>query len=223
MKLLIIEEEKGESRSLVHDLRRDGYRCEVWLVGSSDLHPIHFTGFDCVLLHSIYADRGGLAIIRSLRKAGYDGGIVLLSGSASSDAVIAGLNAGADACLSLPFHRGELNARIVSLVRRRYFSGNPVIMRNELSIDLSGKTAFVHQKPLELTRKEFDLLLYLASHNNKIISKEAIATNLTDQQEVHSDMEFVYAHIKNLKRKLAAAGSRDHITSVYGMGYKFVL
>jgi DNA-binding response OmpR family regulator len=75
---------------------------------------------------------------------------------------------------------------------------------------------------LYLTRKEFDLLLFLASHPNKIVSKEAIATNLAEEKNIHDNVDFIYAHIKNLKKKLAAAGCRGYISSVYGMGYKFM-
>jgi DNA-binding response OmpR family regulator len=180
-------------------------------------------GYDCVVLDCSTADLVGIRIIQTLRTKEYNDGIILLSRHATSEATIAGLNAGADDFLPHPVHPGELNARIITLIRRKHFSGNQLIVRNELSIDLPGKTAFVHHKPLDLTRKEFDLLLYLASHPNNVLSKEAIATNLAEEKEIHSNADFIYAHIKNLKKKLAAAGSRDYIQSVYGMGYKFVL
>lgn len=223
VKLLIIEEEKGHSRSLLHALRRDGYRCEVLPLAGNLISRIHPGGYDCILVNEMASDFQGIAIVKSLRETDYDGGIILHSVATSSEAVITGLNAGADVCLSGPIHRGELTAWIISLMRRRHFGGSALIIRNELSIDLPGKRAFVRQKPLDLTRKEFDLLLYLAFRPNKVISKESIATNLADDQEVHANLDFVYAHIKNLKRKLAAAGSADYITSIYGMGYKFMM
>lgn len=151
----------------------------------------------------------------------YDGGIIFLSGRGTPEARIASLNAGADDCLSQPVNLGELTARIGTLIRRKHFSGNQFIHINELSIDLPGKTASAHQKPLNLTRKEFDLLLFLVSHPNKIMSREVIATNLAEEKDIHGNVDFIYAHIKNLKKKLAAGGCRDYISSVYGMGYKF--
>ena len=153
---------------------------------------------------------------------GYDGGIIFLSIRDTPEARIAGLNAGADDYLSQPVNLAELTARINALIRRKRFAGNSLITFTELSIDLPGKTAFVHQKPLDLTRKEFDLLLFLASHRNKIISKQAIATNLAEEKDIHDNVDFIYAHIKNLKKKLAAAGCCNYISSVYGMGYKFL-
>jgi DNA-binding response OmpR family regulator len=221
LKLLIIEEEKGSSRSLLQYLRREGYLCDLSSdsIGIPDELPP--SGYDCILLHCTASDLFGIRILHVLRTLDYNGGTIFLSGQDTPEASIAGLNAGADDYLSRPIHLGELNARIITLIRRKHFAGNQLITLNELSIDLPGKTAFVHQKPLDLTRKEFDLLLYLASHPNNIISKEAIAANLAEEKDIHDNVDFIYAHIKNLKKKLAAAGCRDYITSVYGMGYKF--
>lgn len=222
MKLLIIEEEKGASRPLLHYLRREGWLCDL----SPDIHDIpdevHPSGYDCILINRTVSDLPGIDILRTLKTMDYHGGIIFLSVGDTPEARIAGLNAGADDYLSPPVHLGELNARIISLIRRKHFDGNPVITAGELSIDLPGKTAFADGKPLDLTRKEFDLLLFLASHPNKIVSKEAIATNLAEEKNIHDNVDFIYAHIKNLKKKLAAAGCRGYISSVYGMGYKFM-
>ena len=222
VKLLVIEEVKGSSRALLHYLRREGYLCEAVLVTGDFPDHIQPAGYDCVLLNCHSSDVHGIRLVGALRSIGYQDGIIFLSSQLTSEATIAGLNAGADDFLLQPVHPGELNARIITLVRRKQFSGSQLIVRNELSIDLPGKTAFIHQKPLGLTRKEFDLLLYLASHPNNVVSKEAIATHLAEAAGLSGKPDFIYAHIKNLKKKLAAAGSREFIQSVYGMGYKFV-
>jgi DNA-binding response OmpR family regulator len=223
LKLLIIEEEKGSSRSLLQYLRREGYLCDLSLDTNDLPGQVHPSGYDCILLNSSASDLPGIRILRTLKKMDYDGGIIFLSIHDTPEARIAGLDAGADDCLSQPVHLAELNARIGALIRRKHFAGSLLLSINELHIDLPGKTASVHEKPLDLTRKEFDLLLFLASHNNKIMSKEAIATNLAEERDIHDNMDFIYAHIKNLKKKLAAAGCRDYIGSVYGMGYKFLV
>jgi DNA-binding response OmpR family regulator len=221
LKLLIIEEEKGSSRSLLQYLRREGYFCDLSPDSNEVPDQVQPSGYDCILLNRSDSDDPGIRITRSLKKMDYDGGIIFLSGRGTPEARIAGLNAGADDCLSQPVNLGELNARIGTLIRRKHFAGNQLIHIQELSIDLPGKTAFAHQKPLDLTRKEFNLLLFLVSHPNKIMSKEAIATNLAEEKDIHGNVDFIYAHIKNLKKKLAAGGCRDYISSVYGMGYKF--
>ncbi|HET6255220.1 MAG TPA: response regulator transcription factor [Puia sp.] len=223
LKILIIEEEKGSSRSLLQYLRREGYLCDLSQDAGDMPDEVHPSGYDCILLNSTTSDLAGIRVLRTLKKQDYNGGVIFLSVQDTPEARIAGLNAGADDYLSQPVNLAELNARISTLVRRKHFSGNPIIHFNELSIDLPGKAAFVHQKPVDLTRKEFDLLLFLASHPNKIMSKEAIAVNLAEERDVHESVDFIYAHIKNLKKKLAAAGCADYINSIYGMGYKFML
>jgi DNA-binding response OmpR family regulator len=223
LKLLIIEEEKGASRPLLQYLRREGYLCDL----TPDIHEIpdevHPSGYDCILINRTASDLPGIDILRTLQTMDYNGGIIFLSVRDTPEARIAGLNAGADDYLSQPVHLAELNARIISLIRRKHFAGSRVITAGGLSIDLPGKTAFAEGKALDLTRKEFDLLLFLASHPNMVVSKEAIATNLAEEKNIHDNVDFIYAHIKNLKKKLAAAGCPNYISSVYGRGYKFIV
>jgi DNA-binding response OmpR family regulator len=221
VKLLIIEEEKGSSRLLLQYLRREGYFCDLSPDGIDPPDHVQSSGYDCILLNCSVSDDPGIRITHNLKKMDYDGGIIFLSVRDIPEARIASLNAGADDCLSQPVNLGELTARIGTLIRRKHFAGSQLIHIHELSIDLPGKTACAHQKPLNLTRKEFDLLLFLVSHPNKIMSREAIATNLAEEKDIHGNVDFIYAHIKNLKKKIAAAGCRDYISSVYGMGYKF--
>ena len=204
----------------MHFLRHEGHRCDLF-VESDDLQ-IRPAGYDCILINCALSDVSGIRMITAIRKMGYDEGIILLSVQDTPEAAIAGLDAGADDYLAQPVHFGELNARIGSLFRRKYFAGNQLIIRNELSIDLPGRGVFVNEKPVGLTPKEFDLLVFLASQSHKIVPKATIANNLSEQKEVHENADFVYAHVKNLKRKLAAAGSCECIVAVYGMGYKFV-
>lgn len=223
MKLLIIEEIKGSSRPLLQYLRREGFLYDLSPIRVDLPDRVDLSGYDCILINCTASDAPGIGILHTLKKMDYSGGIIFLSVQDTPEARIAGLNAGADDYLSQPVHLGELNARILTLIRRRNFTGSPLLMTGGLSIDLPGKTVFVRGSPLDLTRKEFDLLLFLASHPGKIMSKEAIATNLAEEKDIHDNVDFVYAHIKNLKKKLAAAGCPGYITSVYGMGYKFMV
>ncbi|MBA4167245.1 MAG: winged helix-turn-helix transcriptional regulator, partial [Chitinophagaceae bacterium] len=113
-------------------------------------------------------------------------------------------------------------ARIAALIRRRRFDGNKVLIINELTIDLQGKSIHSHNKSVDFTRKEYDLLLYLVSNKNRVVSKNAIAEHLSgDNAEAFNNFDFIYTHIKNIKRKLVASGCQDYIRSIYGMGYKF--
>ena len=148
----------------------------------------------------------------------------LLSAKNSIDDRIAGLNLGADDYLSKPFHLSELSARISAVIRRRRFDGNKVIVMNEITIDTIAKIVAIDNVGLDLTRKEYDLLLYLVSNKNRVISKNAIAESISgDGADLYDNFDFIYAHMKNLKKKLTAAGCEDYIKSIYGMGYKFTI
>ena len=108
------------------------------------------------------------------------------------------------------------------MIRRRRFDGNKVVVLNEISIDTVAKTVYIYNNKVDLTRKEYDLLLYLATNKNRVISKNAIAEHLSgDEADIFDNFDFIYAHIKNLKKKLTIAGCEDYIKSIYGMGYKF--
>ena len=135
---------------------------------------------------------------------------------------ISGLKIGADDYLSKPFHLSELSARIYAVIRRKKFGNSNQIDINELQIDLLAKAVRVQNKTVSLTKKEYDLLLFLIGNKNRIISKAAVAANLSgDMADMLDNYDFVYAHIKNLKKKLADAGCTDYIKTAYGMGYKW--
>jgi DNA-binding response OmpR family regulator len=108
--------------------------------------------------------------------------------------------------------------------RRRHFQGNNLLHFNELQIDTLAKSVSVNDKPVELTRKEYQLLLYFSYNKGRVISKNAIAEHLWgDEIEEAANFDFIYTHVKNLRRKLMESGCPDYIQSVYGMGYKFTV
>ena len=149
-------------------------------------------------------------------------GVLIISARNSISDKVAGLTLGADDYLPKPFHLSELSARVGAIIRRRNFGGNNLLKFNELTIDKKKKTVSVNNKFLDLTRKEFQLLLYFAYNKGRVVSKNAIAEHLWgDEMGIASNYDFIYTHIKNLRRKLIEAGCEDYIQSIYGMGYKF--
>ena len=147
---------------------------------------------------------------------------IIISAKNSIDDRIEGLNLGADDYLPKPFHLSELSARIAAIIRRRNFEGNKLLVFEEITIDTVGKVASVDQVGLDLTRTEYDLLLYLVTNKNRVVSKNAIAEHLSaDEADIFDSYDFIYAHLKNLRKKLVQAGCTDYIKNVYGMGYKF--
>ena len=224
MRILIIEDEKELSRSIVTYLHRENYFCDVADTVNIGMDKMEAYDYDCIVLDISLPDGNGLRILQELKANNRSEGVIVISAKDSLDDRITGLNLGADDYLAKPFHLSELNARIAAIIRRKKFQGNKVLVNNELTIDLMAKTVMVNDQPLDLTRKEFDLLLFLVSNKNSVISKNAIAENISGgSSEYYDNFDFIYSHMKNLKRKLTHAGCRDYIKSVYGMGYKFVV
>jgi DNA-binding response OmpR family regulator len=220
MRILIVEDEKELSRSIVTYLQRENYLCDVAGDVRTGLEKMEAFDYDCVILDISLPDGNGFRVLKELKDNRRTDGVIVISARDSLDDRIAGLNLGADDYLAKPFHLSELNARIAAIIRRKRFQGNKLIVIRELSIDLVGRTVAVNKKDVELTRKEFDLLLYLVANKNMVISKNAIAENLSGN-DFYDNFDFIYSHMKNLKRKLIQAGCGDYIKSVYGLGYKF--
>jgi DNA-binding response OmpR family regulator len=222
MKILLVEDEKELSKSIVTYLREESYLCERAADFKTALYRIESFDYDCILLDISLPGGNGLSLLKELKANKKTDGVIIISAKNSIDDKIAGLNLGADDYLPKPFHLSELSARVSAVIRRRRFDGNSRLVVNELVIDTLAKVVLINNRPVDLTRKEYDLLLYLVSNKNRVISKNAIAENLSgDEAEVFNNFDFIYAHMKNLKKKLSQAGCTDYIKSVYGMGYKF--
>lgn len=207
---------------MVQFLRQENYVCEVAYTASEAKEKILLFDYDCILLDISLPDGNGLTILENLRDHNKTDGVIIITAKNSIDDKVKGLNLGADDYLSKPFYLPELSARVSAIIRRKRFDGINKISFQEISVDLLAKTVSVHNLAVELTRKEFDLLIFLISNKNRVVSKNAIAEHLSgDDAELMDKFDFIYSHIKNLKKKLTEAGSEDYIKTVYGLGYKF--
>jgi DNA-binding response OmpR family regulator len=222
MKILIIEDEREMAKSIVQYLRQESYVCEVAYTASDAEEKIVMHDYDCILLDVTLPDGNGFKILEKLKAQKKLDAVIIISAKDSLDDKIKGLNLGADDYIPKPFHLAELGARVSAVIRRKRFDGNNTINVHELRIDLLGKTVSVNGKSVDLTRKEYDLLLFVVSNKNRVVTKNAIAEHLSgDDAEVFDNFDVIYSHMKNLKRKLSDAGSMDYIKTVYGLGYKF--
>ena len=220
MKILIIEDEKALSESIVTYLKAQDYVCEVAFDFAAAIEKTELYDYDCVLLDITLPGGNGLAILKALRQNAKADGVLIISAKNSIDDKVEGLISGADDYLSKPFHLSELSARIAAIIRRKQFGGNSIVRFNNIAIDTLAKIATVDTTTLDLTKKEFELLLYFVSNKRRVISKNAIAGHLWGD-EMDGNLDFIYTHIKNLRKKLVEAGGADYIKSIYGMGYKF--
>ncbi len=224
MKLLIIEDEVELSNSMVTYLQNENYNCDTAFDFLEGIYKIDSFEYDCILLDISLPGGNGLQILQALQEDDKTDGVIIISARDSIDDKIAGLKLGADDYLPKPFHLSELSARIASVIRRKRFKGSNVLVANDITINVMAKTVEVNKVAIELTKTEFDLLLYLVSNKNRVISKNAIAENISEGNiDSFDSFDFVYSHMKNLKKKLSFAGAEDCIKSIYGMGYKFVM
>jgi DNA-binding response OmpR family regulator len=222
MKILIVEDEIDLSGSIAFYLRQEKFNCEAVLNYSDAVEKINLYNYDVVVVDITLPDGNGLELIRELKKIRSKSGIIIISAKHALDDKISGLEIGADDYLTKPFHLSELNARIKSLIRRRDFDGNNEIILDELKINPEQNTVQVNDQLLNLTRKEYDLLIFFLANKNRVLSKESIAEHLWgDDIDMVDSYDFLYSHIKNLRKKIMEKGGKDYIQTVYGIGYKF--
>ena len=222
MKILIIEDEKQLVKSMAQFLRQESYVCEVAYTASEANEKILLFDYDCILLDISLPDGNGLKILEKLKANNKSDGVIIITAKNSLEERVKGLNLGADDYLSKPFFLPELSARVSAIIRRKRFDGNNKITFKEITVDLLGKIVSVNDQTIDLTRKEYDLLIFLISNKSRVVSKNAIAEHLSgDDAELMDKFDFIYSHIKNLKKKLTESGCEDYIKTVYGLGYKF--
>lgn len=222
MKILIIEDEPALAEAVAKYLEQEGNLCEIaanfdeaWL--KSGVYE-----YDCILVDIGLPGGSGLDIIRRLKEEHKRAGIIIISAKDSIDDKISGLEIGSDDYIPKPFHLAELNARIKALVRRRQFDGELLIKFREIQVNCQELSVEVNGHLIKLTRSEYSLLLYFLANQNRVLTKESVAEHLSgDSTDLLDTIDFIYSHIKNLRKKLMDAGAEDYIQSIYGMGYKW--
>lgn len=222
MKILIIEDEHELALGIRNYFKPNGIHCETAGNFKEALSKIGAYDYDCILLDLMLPDGDGFNILKELKAINKTEGVIIISAKENLEARIEGFNLGADDYLTKPFHLAELLVRVQALIRRKNFKGSNTVAFNEILIDVMAKSVHVNDKKLDTTKKEIDLLLFLIGNENKVLSKAAIAEHLSgDMADMLDNHDFVYAHIKNLKKKLTKAGSGDYIKTAYGLGYKW--
>lgn len=221
MKILIIEDELTLNQSIVDFLSAAGYLCESVFTYRDALEKIEYHSYDCIVLDIMLPGGSGLELLQFMKQDKKNDGVIIVSAKGALEDKIEGLQLGADDYLIKPFHLSELSVRIAAIIRRKSFNGQPVITVGDIQVDTSGKTVSVKKQQVDLTQKEFQLLLFLMINRNRILSKNAIAQHLWgDDMDFPANYDFIYSHIKNLRKKIVAAGGEDCIKSMYGEGYK---
>ncbi len=222
MKILIIEDESGLRESIRQYLEHQGYTCEAVSDYNKGSEKIDEYIYDCIVVDIGLPGGSGLDLVKQLKSTNPKSGIIIISAKNSLEDKLNGLELGSDDYITKPFHLSELNARIKAVIRRRSFEGNKVIVFQEIKVDPEARSVTVNDKSLDLTEKEYQLLEYFLANKKWVLTKSAIAEHVWGDEYLQvSNYDFIYTHIKNLRKKLLDAGSGDYIKTVYGTGYKF--
>ncbi len=224
IKVLIIEDEKELSESICSYLRNEQLVCDVAFDFYEAIEKIALYEYACIVLDILLPNGSGLDILREIKKSNNNAGVLIVSAKDSIDDKVNGLNIGADDYLQKPFHLAELKARIDAIVRRKSFDGKNEIIFDKLTLNIEERILKSHTKQIDLTKKEYEMLLYFLVNKNKVVTKEAIVQYLWGNEiEMVRNYDFIYTHIKNVRKKIMEAGCPDYIQVVYGMGYRFSL
>ena len=222
--ILLVEDQLELAKSTLTFLSENGYIATHATDLKSAKAYLQKEQFSAVLLDLGLPDGDGMSLIKSIKKTKEEVGLIIVSARDAISKKVEGLDLGADDYLTKPFFFSELNARLKSVIRRLNLDANKELVLNEITLFPEEMRALVYANELELTAKEFELLLYFVSNQNRVISKTTLGEFMSSK---YIDMGFsndmVYTHIKNLKKKLTASGCADYIKNIYGVGYKFTV
>lgn len=222
MKILLVEDNPELTENIVEFLGQEGVICESCVNCFDAQDKLLSFRYDCVVLDIMLPDGNGLDILKFIKNQKLTCNILIISAKNSLEDKINGLEIGADDYLTKPFHLSELHARLKAIYRRNQLDGKHEVLFNEIKLDTQTLEAMVGDRLLDLTKKEFDLLLFFLTNKNRVLGRQSIAQHMWgDYTDDLANFDFVYQHIKNLRKKICQAGGKDYIDTIYGIGYKF--
>lgn len=224
MKILIVEDEPALRELIQRSLEKERYVVEVAADFNSALRKIEDYDYDCVLLDIMLPDGSGLDLLEKLKAMHKRENVIIISAKDSLEDKVLGLELGADDYLPKPFHLAELNARIKSVIRRQHHDGEIDICLGNIRILPDKYQVLINDREVELNRKEYDILLYFINRPGRLVNKNTLAESVWgDHIDQVDNFDFIYAQIKNLRKKLKDAGATAEIKVVYGFGYKMIV
>lgn len=224
MKILIIEDDPS-LREIIHTtLKKERYIVEEAPDYQTALEKTEDYSYDCILLDIMLPDGNGLSLLEEFKTKHKKENIIIISAKDSLEDKVLGLDLGADDYLPKPFHLVELIARIKSVIRRNHREGETGIEYGNIRVNPDKFQVWIENKNIVLNRKEYDILLYFLQRPERVINKMTLAESVWgDHIDQVDNFDFIYAQVKNLRKKLAEAGATAEIKAIYGFGYKMTL
>lgn len=223
MKILIVEDEPSLRELIQRSLEKERYVVETATDYHSALCKLEDYDYDCVLLDIMLPGGSGLDLLEKLKTMHKRENVIIISAKDSLEDKVLGLELGADDYLPKPFHLAELNARIKSVIRRQHQDGEMDICLANIRMLPDKFQVFIGEKEVELNRKEYDILLYFINRPGRLVNKTTLAESVWgDHIDQVDNFDFIYAQIKNLRKKLKDAGATAELKAVYGFGYKMI-
>lgn len=224
MKILIIEDDPSLREIIRRTLEKERFVVEEAPDYQSAQQKTADYAYDCILLDIMLPDGNGLSLLEELKRQHKKENVIIISAKDSLEDKVLGLDLGADDYLPKPFHLAELVARVKSVIRRHQHDGEIRITFGNITIDPEQFKVYIENQPIELHRKEYDILLYFVQRPERVINKMTLAESVWgDHIDQVDNFDFIYAQVKNLRKKLTDAGATAELKAVYGFGYKMSL
>lgn len=218
MRILMIEDNTELALSVKEGLENIGFHVDTAYTGEDGEAKADINEYDCLLLDLNLPDKDGLLILKTLRDAGKDVPVIIMTARDEIEERAHGLDLGADDYVTKPFHLVELRARIQAAIRRYYGKTNPILNIGDLAVNPLTREASVRGQPVELLAKEFDILEYLAEKHPAVVSAEELVEHVYDE-EFDPFSSVLRVHISRLRKKLTQAAGRELIQTMRGKGY----
>lgn len=223
MKILLIEDNKDLREVIEQSLRQERYVVEVAVDYTEAMNKLFVYEYDCILVDIMLPDGSGLDLLREMQRQGRKNNVIIISAKDAIEDKVEGLELGADDYMPKPFHLAELHARIRSVLRRSQRGGNNMITMGNVSINPTTFAVEIDQKKVDFLRKEYDILAYFMSRPNRLVAKETLAEAIWgDAIDQADNFDFVYAQMKNVRKKLKQAQASIELKTIYGFGYKLI-
>ncbi|WEZ08550.1 response regulator transcription factor [Priestia flexa] len=219
-KILIIEDEKKIARLIQLELEYEGYETATAHTGTEGLSLFQSQQFDLLILDVMLPGLSGLEVLRRIRSTNQLTPVILLTARDSLPDKISGLDLGANDYMTKPFEIEELLARIRVWLRNQStaIEENPLLQIGDLTVDEKTRMVTREKNTIELTPREFDLLIYLLKNQNQVLSREQLLTNVWGF-DYYGDTNVVDVYIRYLRKKLDAPYSTPYLHTIRGVGY----